>query len=121
MDIPTPIPTLCPQCHQSVAPGVYFCPNCGKNLNEPPLSTGVWAQILLYGFSIVLPIIAFLLVSKWQGMKYMRSDDPVAKQIGIVAAVLMALSTIISFWLFFVWLNQAVQSSLSSVGNLSGL
>ncbi len=75
---------------------------------------------MLYAFSIVLPVICFLAVSYWQGIKYFRSDNPKAKQIGIIAIALMAISTIITFWIAIVWIQQVVQSSVNSVGNLGG-
>ena len=72
----------CPQCHQPVLPTYYFCPNCGKSLHEPPLSTTVGAQTGLYALSIIMPMICFLAINQWRGMKYMKSADPQAKQIG---------------------------------------
>ena len=122
-DVPIPTPTapmLCPQCHQSVKPEWYFCPNCGKKLSEPGLSTTLGAQLWLYAFSIILPIIAYLAISYWQGIKYARSDDPKAQQIGWIAIALIALSTVVTFWLAIVWINGAIQSSVNSVGNLGG-
>ena len=119
---PVAVPAMiCPQCHFPVQPEYYYCPNCGKSLREAPLSKSLGTQIWIYAFSIVLPVICFLAVSYWPGVKYIKSDDPDAKQIGIIAAVLMGLSTIITFWLAIVWIQQAVQSSVNSVGNLGGL
>jgi hypothetical protein len=112
---------ICPQCHFPVKPEYYYCPNCGKSLHEAPLSTSLGTQLWIYGFSIILPIICFLAVSYWPGIKYFKSKDPGAQQIGLIAIILMALSTIITFWLAIVWIQQAVQSSVNSVGNLGGL
>lgn len=50
----------------------------------------------------------------------MRSGDESAKQIGIIATVLMALSTIFMLWALVTWTQELVQSSLNSVGNLGG-
>jgi len=111
---------LCPQCHFVVKPEYYYCPNCGKSLHEAPLSTSIMTQAWIYGFSIVLPIICYLAVSYWPGIKYLLSEDENAKQIGIVACILLAVSSIITFWLAIVWIQQAVQSGVSSVGNLGG-
>jgi hypothetical protein len=116
-----PSAMICPQCHFPVKPEYYYCPNCGKPLHEPPLSTSVGTQLWIYAFSIILPIICFLAVSYWPGIKYFRSKDPGAQQIGLIAIILMALSTIITFWLAIVWIQQAVQQSVNSVGNLGGL
>jgi hypothetical protein len=120
--IPTPAPPLfCPQCYQPVPGMAHYCPNCGKKLSEPPLSTSAGAQAWLYAFSIILPIICFLAVGRWAGIKYAKSPDPKAKQIGFIAIALMAISTIVTFWLAAGWIDQIVQSSVSSVGNLGGL
>jgi hypothetical protein len=32
----------------------------------------------------------------------------------------MAISTIVSYWLAFVWVNQLIQSLRNSLGNLGG-
>ena len=68
-----------------------------------------------------MPWIAFLAVRYWPGVKYIRSGDSRVKRIGIIAAVLMGISTIIMIWLLTVWTEQLVQSSLSGVmGGLVG-
>ena len=54
---PAPVPVLiCPQCHQPVKPEWYYCPNCGKKLSEPGLSTSLASQLWLYAFSIIIAI-----------------------------------------------------------------
>ncbi len=123
--VPTPaatskvsVPMLCPQCYQPVLPAHHFCPNCGKKLNEPGLSTSVTSQILLYGFSIVLPIICYLAVSYWQGIRYVRSSDPKAQQMGWIAIALLVISSVVTFWLAGVWINQFIQAQ-TSTANLS--
>jgi len=116
--VPTPpsVAAICPQCHQPVKPEYYFCPNCGKKLNEPGLPTGVGAQIMLYAFSIVLPIMCFLAISYWQGIKYARSPDPKAQEMGWIAIALLALSTIITFWITSVWISGFIAQQTSTAG-----
>jgi hypothetical protein len=121
-NVPTPplatgvaTPMICPQCHFPVQSAFYYCPNCGKSLKEAPLSTSLGTQLWIYAFSIILPIICFLAVSYWPGIKYFKSSDEEAKQIGIIAIALMAISTVVTFWLAIVWVQQAVQSSVNSV------
>jgi hypothetical protein len=112
---------ICPQCHQPVLPTYFFCPNCGKNLKEPPLSTSAATQAGLYALSIIMPVICFLAINQWRGMKYLKSADPQAKQIGIVATVLMAVSTVIVVWLGIILTEQLVSSmtgGLMGAGNL---
>ena len=105
----------CPVCHQPVLPQYYFCPNCGANLHPKPLATDIATQIGMYAFSIILPMIAFLVISKWQGLKYLRSSDPKAKQIGIIACVLIVLSTAVTVYYVVVWTQQTIQSSVDSI------
>jgi len=112
---------ICPQCHQPVFPTYYFCPNCGKSLHEPALSTSIGAQTGLYTLSIIMPIICFLAINQWKGMKYMKSADPRAKQVGYVATGLMVASTVIVVWLGIIWTEQLINSmtgGLMGAGNL---
>jgi hypothetical protein len=109
---------ICPRCHFPVKPEFYFCPNCGVKLTEAPIGTGLMDQLLLYAFSIILPWIAYLAITKWQGIKYLRSPDARAKQIGLIALILLVASSIVAFWLTYVWIQQYIQSSLNDVNNL---
>ncbi len=120
----TPAVEICPQCHQPVLPEYFFCPNCGKNLREPPLRTSVATQVGIYALSIIMPAIAFLAIKYWPGMKYLRSPDWKTKQIGIIASILMAVSTIAIVWWLIVWtegLIQVMTGGLMGIGNLGGL
>ncbi len=110
-----PVPPACPSCHQPVLPTYYFCPNCGANLRPAPLKTDTISQIELYLFSIVLPMIAFLAVGKWQGLKYLKSKDPKEKQIGMIAWALMIISTIIVIWYTVVWTQNYIQETVNSI------
>jgi len=101
---------ICPQCHQPVLPTYYFCPNCGKSLHEPPLLTSVGAQTGLYILSIIMPLICFLAINQWKGMKYMKSADPQAKQVGYIATALMVISTVIVVWVGIIWTEQLINS-----------
>ncbi len=117
---PIKSPTLCPWCHQPVTSDEYFCPNCGKKLNEPPLSTGPGIQVQLYILSIIQPMICYLAYKYWPAFKYLRSKDPKAREIGIIAITLIVASTVVTFTLSYIWITQFIHSSLSSIGNLTG-
>ena len=98
-------PAICPVCHQSVLPTYYFCPNCGAKLDAAPLSTSFATQLGIYVFSIILPMILFLFVTRWPGVKYYKSNDKKTKLIGIVAWILLLSSTAITIWLaWFTWI-----------------
>lgn len=116
---PSPAALLCPRCHLPVKPEYYFCPNCGAKLSEPPLGTGVLDQCLLYAFSIILPWIAYLAITKWQGIKYLRSPDTRAKQVGLIALILLIASSIVAVWLTTVWIQGYIQQSLNDVNNIT--
>ncbi len=114
-------PPICPRCHFVVKPEYYYCPNCGAKLTEPPLGVALMDQLLLYAFSIILPWIAYLAITKWQGIKYLRAPSAQARQIGLIALVLLVVSSIIMFWLTTMWVQGYIQQSLNDVNNLGGL
>jgi heme/copper-type cytochrome/quinol oxidase subunit 2 len=116
---------ICPQCHQSVLPQYYFCPNCGKKLEDQPLSTTIWAQVWLYVFSLILmPITCYFIYSRWKGTKYFKSKDPKAHQMGLIAIVLLIISIVFliwSTWAGTVWLDKYVQTQINSLSNADTL
>ena len=111
------IPLTCTVCHQPLLPEYYFCPNCGKKVNEPPLSTSLATQTWVYLFSIILPMMCFLFVTRWPGMKYVKSKDEKAQQIGQVAWALIILSTIFTVWFAIVWTQNFVKSVSQSTAD----
>jgi hypothetical protein len=80
---------ICSFCHQPILPQYYFCPNCGAKINSAPLSTTVGTQAWIYAFSIILPMILFIFVTRWPGVKYFKSSDRKAKLIGQIAWALL--------------------------------
>jgi EamA domain-containing membrane protein RarD len=106
---------VCPYCHQPVLSSYYFCPNCGTKLTLAPLSTTPETQAWIYAFSAILPMILFIMVSKWPGIKYYKSEDKKTKQIGTIAIIILTASTIIMLWLGYVWTMEAIQSSVNSI------
>jgi hypothetical protein len=115
------VSSVCSVCHQPIHPEYYFCPNCGNKLNAPPLSTSTLTQVGIYVFSIILPMICFILITKWPGVKYCKSSDEKAKKIGIVAWVFLIVSTIATVWFAIVWTQAVIQSSVNSINlDLSG-
>jgi len=112
---PSPVSGVCPVCHQPVLAEYYFCPNCGAKLNSAPLSTTLATQAGIYAFSIILPMICFIFIKKWPGVKYYKSNDPKTKRIGQIAWLLLIVSTIVTIWLVIVWTRAAIQSSINSI------
>ncbi|MDB5238602.1 MAG: hypothetical protein JWM46_872 [Candidatus Kaiserbacteria bacterium] len=113
--VPATQSPVCPTCHQGIKPEYYFCPNCGTMLHQAPLSTEPLAQFWIYAFSIILPMIAFLFVTRWPGMKYYRSEDPKARLVGQVAWVLLVLSTIGTSWYIYNWTQNAVNTAVNNI------
>lgn len=108
---------ICPLCHQPILSSYYFCPNCGTklNVNIAPLSTTVGTQIWIYIFSIILPMMCFIFVKKWPGVKYYKSKDTKAKRIGQIAWALIILSTIVTIWLAVVLTQKMIKSTTDSM------
>ena len=77
----------CKHCDFPIAENFYFCPNCGKKLKQPPLSTGILRQIYIYGISALLPPLGL-----WPGIKYLMQPTGKAKIIGLIAIILTVLS-----------------------------
>jgi hypothetical protein len=108
-------PAVCPSCHQPILSSYYFCPNCGVKINEAPLSTTPGTQTWIYVFSIILPMIAFIFVTRWPGVKYYKSKDPKAHMIGQIAWALIIISTFVTIWLAFVWTQNFIQDQINSI------
>lgn len=108
-------PQLCLTCHQIILPEYYFCPNCGNKLAETPLQVTMWAQTQLYMFSIVLPLICFLTIGRWKGIKYLTSKNKEAHTVGIIACILLIISTVFTFWFTYVSVQKLVRISSGSI------
>lgn len=107
--------TLCSVCHKEVLPEYYFCPNCGNKLKQLPLATDLPAQVKVYAHSIVLPLFAFITVTRWNGINYLQSEEPKARQIGYAACALLALSTMFVVWYALDFTKSVLQSATESL------
>ncbi len=111
---------ICSACHQPVLPQYYFCPNCGNKLHSAPLSTTAQTQAWIYAFSIILPMICFIFVNRWPGVKYFKSSDPKVKLIGYIAWALLALSTVFVIYFAIVFTRELTQSTINSINTDMG-
>ena len=100
---PTP-QILCPFCSTPLDATAFFCSVCGKNVREKPLSTGIGVQIGLYAVSILLPP----LFIGWT-IKYLKSKDPMAKQIGMISLGLTTIALIAAVWLTLAFVKNITQ------------
>ncbi len=112
-NIPTPViaPASCPQCHQPSQPDWYFCPHCGKDLRAKPRSTTVLAQLGIYALSLFLPPLGL-----WPGIKYLREDDPLAQRVGMIAIGLTVVSTIVTIWISYAFVQSYIGTINQSLG-----
>ena len=107
-------PTVCPFCHFALNETFYFCPNCGKKISEPPITT--IKEIGVYLVSILLPPLGL-----WPGIKYIFSKNARTKRAGAIAIALTILSTIITLWLsvaLFNTLSKSVNTQMNQYQNL---
>jgi hypothetical protein len=112
---------LCTVCHQPLLPTYYFCPNCGREVNEPPLPITLSSQATLYIFSAILPWICFIGITKWKGFKYLRSKDSSAKTIGLISTAILLVSLAVAAWFLYWWTQNAIQKSLNSINTDFGI
>ena len=106
---------ICPRCHQTIQPTDYFCPNCGKKLHSPPLSTSISSQIVLYLKTLLLPPFGFI----W-GYRYLRQSDSKSKLIGLAVIIITIIETI---WLIFFTINftNTLNQQINQTYQLYGL
>lgn len=80
---------LCPLCHNAVSDSANFCSQCGKKLKEPPLSTTVARQILIYCVSFFLAPFGL-----GYAFKYLKQRDAKTRTIGIVSLALTIIAIV---------------------------
>jgi hypothetical protein len=114
---PTSSTATCPVCNQPVLLQYHFCPNCGTKLSAVPLSTSFDSQFQLYFFSIILPMICFLFITRWKGWKYFKSPDEKTQTIGLIACGLLIVSTIFTIYVATVWTRDVINSSTASINS----
>ncbi len=106
--------TVCNSCGSVVPANYTFCPNCGKSLKDQNLSTSLFKQITLYVVAILLPPLGY-----WPGVKYFRNPDPKAQRLGMYLIIATTLSTIITLWLTFAFVQSyigTINSALNGTG-----
>ena len=107
--------STCIACKFPVFTEWYFCPNCGKDLKAKPRSITALAQVGIYALSLFLPPLGL-----WPGIKYMREDDPKAQQIGMIAIGLTVVSTIVTIWISYAFVQSYIGSINQSLNGIGG-
>ncbi len=106
---------FCRYCGATIFPNVYYCPNCGKKLKNPPLSTSISAQIKVYTFAVLLPPLGII-----PAVRYLVSKEKHAKTVGIITLVLTIIMTYISYVLF-IQIMGSYNKSMSQFNELQNL
>jgi hypothetical protein len=78
----------CRKCKSAILDTYYFCPNCGKKIKDPPVSTTILKQLYIYLFSLFLPPFGLIYV-----YPYLMTKGRKAKIIGLVALILTLVSS----------------------------
>ncbi|HVZ11619.1 MAG TPA: zinc ribbon domain-containing protein [Patescibacteria group bacterium] len=115
---PTNTKATCPKCKSEIDSTSYFCPHCGNKIKDPPLSTDLAHQIVVYATCIFLPPFGLL-----PGVRYILQKDPLAKKIGIAAIVLTIIATIVTTVIsiqVFDAASKAFNSQLQDYQNIGG-
>lgn len=95
---------FCPVCKLPIFENYIFCPNCGSNLKEAA-SPSLGKQISVYALSLLLPPLGL-----WPGIRYLRREDPKAKQVGTIAIILTIVSSILTIWFSIGFINTVTQT-----------
>ncbi|HEX7042122.1 MAG TPA: zinc ribbon domain-containing protein [Patescibacteria group bacterium] len=96
----------CPFCHSIISDEFIYCPNCGKQVKDAPITLS--KQIGIYLISIFLPPLGL-----FPGIKYLFRTDPKAKQVGIIAILLTIVATVVTLWATLGLFNQ-INSQINS-------
>lgn len=107
---------LCPFCSTSLEPTDFFCPQCGKTVHDKPLSTNLGTQIALYAVSIFLPPLFIM----WT-IKYLKSNNPIAKRIGQISLGLTIISIIVGIFISFTFMNGLMRQVNEQINLYQGI
>jgi hypothetical protein len=110
----TPPGNTCRQCQNPITENVYFCPNCGKKIKEPPFKLK-WGNVFGILFaSILLPPLGI-----FPGLRYLRYKELSAKILGLSAIILTLLFTFIMFYVFIGFFNN-MNKTYNTIYNMGG-
>lgn len=104
---------FCPFCGSPLGIDYIYCPHCGKQLQDAALSFS--KQLSVYALSVFLPPFGL-----WPGVKYLRSQNPAVKRVGIIVIVLTIVSTLLTVWLMqstIAAFNNTLNSQMQQVQN----
>ena len=102
--------STCPTCHGVIQPEWFFCPNCGKVLQEKSIHISLAKQLFIYFVSFFLA--PFGLV--W-GLRYVRNKDWKVRSVGLISLFLTVLAIGITLYTF----STVMTSYTKMLDNLS--
>ncbi len=71
-----------------------------------------------------MPVTCYLIYTRWQGIKYFKSKDPKAHQMGLIAIILLVASFGFIVWSTFAgiaWVQGYVQTEQTQLNNIGGI
>lgn len=86
---------MCPTCKFQLTEDWYYCPNCGKELKEKPLTMSKLKEFGMYTASFLLSPIGL----HW-AIKYIKYKQARGKRIAIIIFLLTITSTSITIYTF---------------------
>src|SRR5260370_41914957 len=102
---------FCPYCGTLVDQTYAFCPHCGKSL-ESLREIGLSKQIYIYLISLFLPPSGVV-----YAMRYLKSENPQVKRVGLIACILTVISLLMSVWFIFNFVHQ-FQDAMGKYSNI---
>jgi hypothetical protein len=96
-----PVGKTCKHCQNPITENVYFCPNCGKKIKEPPFKLTIPAFLGIMFLSIFLTPLGLI-----PGFKYLKLKEPRAKIFGISVILITLLFTFLMLYTFRLFMNQ---------------
>lgn len=96
--------TSCRSCNGVINEAWNFCPICGVKLKEPPISTSIGKQALIYFVSFFLAPFGI-----GYAFKYLKQSDSKAKIVGAVSLALTISAVALMFWITSSFMNALYQ------------
>lgn len=63
-------------------------------------------------------MIGFIFITRWHGMRYIRSGDPKKKMVGTIALTLMIITTVALIWYTVIVTNRAINAATNDLNEL---
>lgn len=105
----------CRYCGKLIPENSFYCPNCGKILNDPPFTISTARIIYLSLLSVILPPFGLI-----PGVKYILKSDSKATMVGLLLIILTFLSLAITLY-FLMQAMNGITAQYSEINNLNSV